>query len=294
MEIKRARQCIILSLEYEYLLVQVIDNYFELEAACLSTAQKNAIDFSGDWHSFYRSLRKLDRKLLNLLASCRAYMDRTDSVINRIGGSRLRDIAKHKRSQQYDSSFSYRLMEALRNHTQHAEHGIEKISNGSTIESLIEHDAILGSSDKIVFTTSPMLVARPLIENEGLKSAFRAELREMHKPSDFIEVMPHAREYVSGIGSVHQSVRRIISANQERSITIIQSAIDEYSARFSSTLGLHAMKVSQKNGVASEQVPLFTAQLQELKRVRAEYHSPSLIKRVIISTEKPLHARNKR
>lgn len=135
-----------------------------------------------------------NRLLMNFLASARAYIDLTD---NRLAHKDELLAARFEtwKSVQYDSSFSYRLCEKLRNYSQHRSFPLRAYSATSTLQT----DGSMASSqtfliDRVVLLTSPKI-----------KGQVRKELEAIEKN---IPIRPHVSNYVACLNLVQIQLER--------------------------------------------------------------------------------------
>lgn len=98
----------------------IIENYWDLEKYILDQAFQSLFSVYVDDVSWQAPRNTTARKLSNLLSSVRLYQDTIGRHARTINGD---DAAFAKinadKSRQFDSSLSYRTLDALRNHSQH-------------------------------------------------------------------------------------------------------------------------------------------------------------------------------
>ena len=97
-----------------------IENYFELEQELLSITLRHML-FSGDNIEDYKMRGVIGRRLMNFMSSARSYLDYMPKFLEKIFGE---DCAEAKAfsdatNKAYDGRFGYRVLEALRNYSQH-------------------------------------------------------------------------------------------------------------------------------------------------------------------------------
>jgi len=118
-EIQDSLRRLALVMQVEEAFDIAVSNYadFERAVASILIARETRRDFSGvRWHS---TRRDMSRAVSNLLSSVRTFQHVAESAVNAIyGATALRAHQAFKR-RLYDSSFAYRVMEKLRNHSQH-------------------------------------------------------------------------------------------------------------------------------------------------------------------------------
>ena len=121
-EIKAAKTVCLFAVDLEEKLVLLLDNFAEFEFELLRIAEASLIWPKRDHQGSMLERLILDRRLVNLLTSCRLYLDQTDHGISEIFGNTSQQLADVKaiKNELYDSCFGYRFMEVLRNHVQHS------------------------------------------------------------------------------------------------------------------------------------------------------------------------------
>ena len=124
LELEGARSHVNAALSIEELLDCVVENYLELEADMLTISLRRGLTWEWTWDVVVSDMQRVNRRLGNLLASARQLIDATPQELEKVYGTGSSAATELKRAQAaaYDSMFGYRLMEALRNHTQH--HGM--------------------------------------------------------------------------------------------------------------------------------------------------------------------------
>lgn len=96
-----------------------VSNYadFERAVASILIARETRRDFSGvRWHS---TRRDMSRAVSNLLSSVRTFQHVAESAVSAIYGATALSAHQAFKRRLYDGSFAYRVMEKLRNHSQH-------------------------------------------------------------------------------------------------------------------------------------------------------------------------------
>jgi hypothetical protein len=144
----------------------------------------------------------ISSKLKNLLTTCRLYMDQIPHNINSIykEGVGFSHITKGKMNEEYDSSLSYRVLEALRNFVQH---------RGLPIDGL-EYKMIRldPASPFLKYVVTPTLNISRLKEEKKFK---RAVLKDLAELGHTIDIKFLVREYLDSIGRIHLSIRDLVA-----------------------------------------------------------------------------------
>lgn len=235
--LKEAQRKLATALAIEEKLTLVLENYVEFEQELLTKTIDHLVFNPENWSAGMAHLYAVSRRLLNLLTLGRLYLDQVTHDIGFLYGSNseLKDLIQQKKSSIYDDSLGFRAMEALRNYTQH---------RGLPVHN-IEHSGMWRDEDARGFATNimtPYLRTSKLRVDGGFKAAVLSELEAL---GDKIDIKPLVREYVSGIGAVHEYIRQQIADDVSEWDQLIQGAVDEYKATGQEkTIGLFAVEQS--------------------------------------------------
>lgn len=221
----------LLSLEERFNIL--LENYAEFERELLDLTLDEALSFGGEWNTSIDKLHVVNRRLVNLLTTCKLYLDQLQHSLSDLVGNDhdVTTAVKKKTSEAYDSRFGYRVMEALRNHVQHRGLPVHTISfQGKWNEdrSIRRH--------RTTITLDPQRLAD---DPKFKKSVFR----EMQQKSEELNLKPLARDYLSGIISVHLHVREQLSDFRKRCDEGYKRLIAAYQpdGEAASTIRLHAI-----------------------------------------------------
>jgi hypothetical protein len=118
--LKRAWSVHVATLAIEEKFDLAISNFAEFEQELLSLSVRHLIRRDHQWDQMSTDRLLLNRRLINLLSTCRLYIDQ---VKHDTGSAELpngtRELFKRALAKEYDRSLGYRVMEALRNFMQH-------------------------------------------------------------------------------------------------------------------------------------------------------------------------------
>jgi hypothetical protein len=133
----------------------LLENYVELEEAIFHESLQHLVFSVFDAVLFQQSRNHVSRRIMNLLTSCRLYLDILPHHAAAIFGKGSTSLQKVKDapSHEYDQSLAYRVMEGLRNHAQHHElpvHGVsaEPRGRGMTMMRVFRTRSCRGSQRK--------------------------------------------------------------------------------------------------------------------------------------------------
>jgi len=202
----------------------LLQNAVELETAVgrLEATQRAYISSFPDEVDL--ELRLLNRLLINFLASARAFVDSVRARLSRsddLDGSKLA-VFDAFFSKQFDAVFSYRLMDALRNHTQHQSAAISQ--NLTFIRTWRSSDE---KSTKML-SVSPQVERDGLVNNRKLNSKTRREIAE--KCELMIDLMPHLTAYVQCFARVVDQARALYQPEYDAALATHAALLKEYLA----------------------------------------------------------------
>ena len=233
---KTAKENLSIALGMEDKINIVLENYAEYEEELLRITMRRMLFSRYEHSSFIDDIHLVNRRLMNLLASCRLYIDHLKHDMSSIYGNsspQLTSINK-KLSKEYDAYLGYRVLDALRNYTQHRGLPISEISHWSFCLT----DAL--ERQRMRNTVTPMIDITALKEDGGFKKSVLAELVSL---GNHIDIKPFVREYVTCIGSIHILVRNTITTDLDQWDNSILSMIQAYEATSDQSLcGLAAVE----------------------------------------------------
>jgi hypothetical protein len=247
--VKIAKQNLLEALTIEEKFNLVLENYAEFERELLELSLNHMMVFDHDWFSFQREIYTINRRIINLLTTCRLYISQVLHNVNSIYGEKagLAEAIKNKMSNEYDSNLSYRVLEALRNYVQHRGLPVYELQHR-----LERQGGISGRYFKRTIT--PSLSVSRLKEDKEFKSSV---LKELEETGDLIDIKPHIRNYIDSIGRIHLFIRELL----EKDIADWDTAIYEIQKRFREALDddveVLTLEVRDDMGSPTESVQIF-------------------------------------
>jgi hypothetical protein len=225
----------------------VIENYIEWESAISQHALRQMVSFDVGDIEVQDSRKFIARKLFNLLASTRLYLDSLPKHSKRIlsdDPTTLKLIQEAPRA-QYDSRLSYRVMEALRNYAQHAALPVHGITTHTAWNREVEPHTLS-------FAVWPILDHRQLAQDGNFKSAVLDEISSLEK----IEMKPMVREYIEGLSAIHNIFRDVTHPQSKAWIAQLNKSTETFSHQFpeETTLALSVLPVDNRGFKAGEEV----------------------------------------
>ena len=207
-QIRSVREYLSEALVLEELFDIVLENYVEFEQELLTLTLKDSLFFSGNWSERIGNLHRMNRRLMNLLSTCRLYLDKTQSTLKSMFDESAKQAFKDNTiSPEYDSRLGYRVMEALRNYVQHYSLPAHNISYNSGWN---EHN---GQELLTTKTTISLRIER-LEEDKKFKRDVLEELKQ-HFDSQ-VDIKPLVRDYITGITKIHISLRQELTSQIQK------------------------------------------------------------------------------
>lgn len=191
----------------------LLENYLELETACLSIAAEAMVRQHRDYEDFFLSLSTPNRRVVNLLTAARLYVDQLPRTASACGLDPA--TVTTSLNSKYGADFEYRFMEALRNHVQHRGSAVHKVA----FEPKWVPPDRRERSEYSVFVAASR---QRLEEDGGFKSQVLSEC-----PNE-IDVLYASRVYLQSLGEVHSECRRLLAEGVAEARRVTKHAIDRY------------------------------------------------------------------
>lgn len=176
----------------------LINNFFDLYSSLSEISIRNNISFSFKPTDNYYDERTVIRRINNLLSSCRLFMDQNLVFLTKYDKQVLESY-KAETHRLYDSSFSYRLCEQLRNSMQH---------RCLPIELQYGKDFAYEENEKAYEYSILELNVHNLLslDQKKIKTSFRDELKRLN--SDKIDLWFHLEKYITELGKLMTFLRK--------------------------------------------------------------------------------------
>jgi hypothetical protein len=192
----------------------LIENYRDLEKYILDQAfQALFVSRELDDVAWQAPRNTTARKLANLLSSVRLYQDTLGRHATTItGDDAAADKIKAAKRAQFDSSLSYRTLDALRNYAQHHAlpvHGFSVKGAWTKDRKFSEHEF------------APMISISEVAADPEFKPSTLAELKA--GPAE-VELKPMVREYVEALSTIHHHFRESTKWATDEQLRIIMEA----------------------------------------------------------------------
>lgn len=257
----------------------VLENYKEVEKLLFSIAlQTKMYQEVDDDHRLDQS-RELSRLISNLLSSTKLYFDHLMGHLSAIytkNSKEFKSVIECK-NKHYDNSFSYRLLEALRNHVQHA--GLPF--------SYSAHSQWHNEFKYMVNISTPVLIVDDLRASSKFKKSVLKEIPDNEKE---IDLKNHIRAYVGLLSEINEHVRELVNNDykywEEQISSVISKCSDELKLKTGANI---VLDLTFENDAANSSTSLFMKFLNLRQNYIMKNHVlVSFEKRYISTIEKKL------
>jgi hypothetical protein len=251
----------------------VLENFEEFEGELLKGALAHSLFQHGDWSSTMTELHRLNRRLVNLLATCRLYVDQVPHNLSQdfAEDASLYAAFEASKSREFDAKLGYRIMDALRNYMQHRSLPVHVLLHQSAWRDL-------PAGRMREHTVTPQTEPQAIREDGKFKAATLAELEAL---GNRVNMTPRARQYVAGLGAVHKDLRAGMAPLVAKWDEIIaQSGTDFLTGGGSDLTGLAAVRVSDDKYVDAVHIspsPTNRRKWLEQKNRYIEHYEAALI-----------------
>jgi len=197
----------------------------------------------------------------NYLSSVRMYLDTLPPFVEFLSSKSLdkESVGKIK-SKYYDQSYAYRVMEALRNYTQHRGFIVQKSSTRAKWDD---------SWEKLAYSVRFTLHADDVKEDEKFK---KSVLQEIEKNGGEIDLNVISREYFDCLCKITKDIRGITTKIVDSKILTINDYVSKWESNNTETTGLVACKI--KDGIFDKSVPVIDIPISNIDyivRLRAKF-----------------------
>jgi len=261
----------LLSVEEKFNLV--IENYFEFEATIFKIAAQFMIYRNQDYETFQNDRYLVIRRIINLLSASRLYLDHVSHHLSNLDQNDINKIIKFT-NKEYDLHFSYRFMEALRNHVQHRGIPFHKLSlNSERVD----------DSDKIKYSAIPYVDISILMEDKKFKSKIRKELEEMGQEK--VNLSIYIRKYIASFGRIHSKIRENTSQLSEKCESIISEKINLFKKKFGDDIVALGIGLENDDRTTSGIVYLFSEFIERKNELIRKNRNLGNLENYFVSSE---------
>lgn len=219
----------------------LLKNYIELEQDLLSLAVSASVLNASEYRDFFVSTSLVNRRFVNLLTSAKMYVDQVpqsaSGAITDLAKNEVVSKVKSMLAEQYDASFEYRFMEALRNFVQHRGAAVRSVSFGGAWTPEFNRK---WNESRI----SPYALRETFVSDKSFKRAVFEEMPEK------VNLTSAVRHYLERLGLVHKNLRTMLASQVEPARSLINNLIQKYRGVYSGKpIGLAAHCFNNGNEV---------------------------------------------
>ena len=240
-EVRAAKAGLLLFLGIEEKSNILLDNFGEYEKTLIGLIVDRITYYDNSLVGWRSDMMQINRRLTNVLSSAKLYIDQMMHDAAMIFGDETDGYQKIKSlfSEAYDSSFAYRVMEAVRNYIQHRAFPVHALS--------YPHDPIdpYEQENEIAVGILPKMLVERLEKDPKFK---RSVLSELRQNGEEIAITPLLREYVGCLGEIQNRIRQVCNPQFLQWEETLNSVIAEAENFFEDkpTLALAVVKEVQR------------------------------------------------
>ncbi len=263
----QSRQVLNNALALEEKFDLLLSNFLELQQEVLSLTADFIVHSPQGYTDHHKHTATLNRRVVNLLTSARLYSDQIHQHVKACTLDDQVDIKKYF-SDEYDSCFEYRFMEALRNHVQHQGLAIHLNSRGHGWSGE-------GENRKAGYYIHAFALKKILKQNTSFKKIVLDEM------PDKVELVTCSKAYISCLGRIHFSLRELIEVNVSNARDTITTLINQYEAQAEGDSLLLAIYKSANGEQSEEHQILLDWDDVRVDLVKKNWRLPNLTKTYI-------------
>lgn len=247
--IKNARDSLLGLLQIEEDYDILIGNYLDLETRMLGLTMDVFVHMRSARIEFDADARLVNRLAINLLASARAYIDHTKHNVSALSGRLDSPTIDGYFSFEYDNSQPYRVVEALRNYTQHYGQAVYGLNYPMKWQ-----DSNGIARNELVCSFVPYLSIEELRNDRRFKRKILDELKSPDDQSNEVPLLPLIRGYVGSLSSVHDKLRQLYGVRQSEWSETLDHWTNQFFAKSESSVapGVAAVAIEETGGITDE------------------------------------------
>jgi hypothetical protein len=237
-----------------------IDNYFELERGLLEESLRAMLYQNHSADNLLSPKNTINRRIINLLTSVKLYLDSYPQHAKRLLAGDALENVKRAPSRAYESSLAYKVMEALRNYSQHEAFPIHGWTVNHWLDDSVEPNVHWAS-------VNPSLDFDCLAKADSFK---RSVLKELQAVGGTLALKPFIREYIERLGTVHAEFRTATKAFTAEALGRLKAAVDRFVAAYpGKSISIVALPVDKRGIKAGEPVYLTATVVEYLPHLQA-------------------------
>lgn len=280
--IATAKRGIMVALKMEERFNLVLENFLEFEHEMLQITWEHSLRRSDDWSGLMDPIYRLNRRLVNLLATTRMFLEHGNRDVCSVFGEDSPEVQsfKAKASAEYDSRVGYRMMEALRNHALHRGLPLKSLSIGWAWQ-----ETELGR--RRVHSIALHLDVDELRADAKFKASVRPDLSGDARGQ--MQLKPLVREYITGLFAVQADVRDNLSEQIQEGEDLLRETMLRWQREAEMDLIGLAAVVRRQPGEGSSryegEIDIFPDYMERRAWLAKRNHGAGDLSNLIISSE---------
>lgn len=272
-ELKTSKQNLLTVLGIEEKFELIIGNYAEYEGELLGLSLRAITDQTFVSTKGMVDMQVFNRRLANLLTATRLYIDQTKHDVKSVFDTPVLEVIKSRFSEEYDTNIAYRVMEALRNYTQHRALPIQGITYALSWDYDLQHRR---------HGVDPQINIAQLAEEPKFKTAVLRELQA--RDNGAASVTPLVRSFVESLWRVHSVFREQAREPLDLWKQALNKACELARSRTGRDAGVAAVAINA-TGDYTETVYLTTSIVDRIDSLVAKNANFANLSRAYISTK---------
>ncbi|MEM8575240.1 MAG: hypothetical protein AAGF48_11465 [Pseudomonadota bacterium] len=197
----------------------ICEGYRQVEEFILQSTLSDMIYSRRDSPAFHSVRAEFGRRVSSFLSVSRLYLNSVPKdAVEITAGTIATDLVKSVISERYDESLSYRVMDAVRNYSQHRALPVTDISVGWRRED---------EQDRISYRSQFFLRADKL--DDKFKSSTRREIEQL---GGRVDLKLFLRSYFDDLCSIHERLRKEFQRYKEQSETLVCDWQERWDSQF--------------------------------------------------------------
>jgi hypothetical protein len=189
-------------------------NFIELEEEIAVCTLQETYRHAASVTELFDYTLAMTRRVGNLLSSGRLYVDQ---VKHHISALFPKDAATKAEvdgyfSHEYDRLLGYRVMEALRNYSQHRGLPVHGMTHAA---SWVDDDL---PTKRVEHNAALNIFMKELKSDDSIKARVMAELAEL---GETVDLKPLIREYVEGLANAHLKIRALLEPRRKQAEDVV-------------------------------------------------------------------------
>jgi hypothetical protein len=261
-DIRKAKTNLMTALGIEEKFALLVENYTDYERTLLDLSLKNMVQQGWLWDSFMDDMQMVNRRIANLLMAAALYADEISHDISGIFGRKSQAATDLRGTFETEAkqSLEYRVMKELRNHVQHRDLAVGKLSYPGS------HQADGKSGVRFGIQVD--------LDADGLCSSPRIDpvaITDLQSPAarDMTAVL---RKSLESLSRIHEVVRQLTESEVDTHLAKMEDVLKVAQAEIGHLIGLAAIEQSD-DGIRRETIPVFRELSERVRQMRTRYRN---------------------